>query len=315
VYLNAALDIMENNSINRFMIDWPDFRQLTLERAGAAQTTADTYDAIRLAVGMLGDNHSFFVPPGASPSARVAPVMTAGVETQRPPIGALLVGNVGYVYVPAFSGSSAEADALAVDLQAIIETHDGSDRCGWIVDLRQNTGGNMWPMLAGIGPVLGEGLAGLFVDPDPAVPPQEWGYSDGESWLQGSAVVHVPAPYVLLRPEPTVAVLTDERTASSGEAIVIAFRRRPKTRAYGEPTGGLSTANRGFSLSDGALLILTVSTMADRTGQLYGSQVEPDVVVVTNLGSANDIDPTSGQDPAVEAALDWLSSDGDCMMP
>ena len=139
-----------------------------------------------------------------------------------------------------------------------------------------------------------------------------WGYEDGSSWLNTSTIVTVSAPYVLQTPNPTVAVLTDERTASSGEAVTIAFRARPDTRSFGEPTVGVSTANSGFELSDGAFLFLTVATMADRTETLYGSRVDPDVLVASDLGNPEDIDPTTGQDPAVEAALDWLATNGDC---
>ena len=34
---------------------------------------------------------------------------------------------------------------------------------GWIVDLRTDGGGNMWPMMAGLGPILGEGIMGWIV--------------------------------------------------------------------------------------------------------------------------------------------------------
>jgi C-terminal processing protease CtpA/Prc len=35
---------------------------------------------------------------------------------------------------------------------------DQGNLAGWIVDLRNNGGGNMWPMLTGIGSILGEGV-------------------------------------------------------------------------------------------------------------------------------------------------------------
>ena len=35
-----------------------------------------------------------------------------------------------------------------------------------MIDLRPNTGDNCWPMLAGIGPLLGEGVCGYFTDRD-----------------------------------------------------------------------------------------------------------------------------------------------------
>jgi carboxyl-terminal processing protease len=103
----------------------------------------------------------------------------------------------------------------------------------------------------------------------------------------------VTSPYTLRRPMPRVAVLTDVRVASSGEATVIAFRGRPNTRSFGEPTCGLSTANQTFPLPDGATLILTVSSMADRHAVVYGDRVAPDEVI-------------ANPDEVVVRAVAWL---------
>ena len=105
----------------------------------------------------------------------------------------------------------------------------------------------------------------------------------------------VDAPYRLRRDRPRVAVLTDNGIASSGEATVIAFRRRPDTRSFGTPTCGLSTANRAFTMSDGASLNLTVSVMADRTRTKYGDSIPPDEIVT---------DPAQ----AVQRAIVWLQT-------
>lgn len=76
-----------------------------------------------------------------------------------------------------------------------------------------------------------------------------------------------------------MAILTDRATASSGEAIAIAFKGRANTRSFGKATCGLSTANVTNRLSDGALLNLAQLMMADRFKQAYGSSVPVDEVV------------------------------------
>ena len=86
----------------------------------------------------------------------------------------------------------------------------------------------------------------------------------------------VDTPYRLRHDAPKVAVLIDNGTASSGEAVLIAFQRRPDTRTFGNATCGLSTANQEYMLSDGASLFLTEAMMADRTKFLYGAQIMPD---------------------------------------
>ena len=73
-----------------------------------------------------------------------------------------LEDKFGYVNIPDFSGGGEAATEFADVLQGEIERVDVEGVCGWVVDLRKNYGGNMWPMLAGVGPVLGEGIAGFL---------------------------------------------------------------------------------------------------------------------------------------------------------
>jgi hypothetical protein len=52
-------------------------------------------------------------------------------------------------------------------------------------------------------------------------------------------------------------VLTGPLTAHAGEAIVVAFAGRARTRRFGEGTSGVTTSNTQIPLADGALLVLT----------------------------------------------------------
>lgn len=271
-YVETVVSLMQTNSIKRQLIDWTTFRSTVLARAEGVQTIADTYPAIRVALELLGDNHSFYQP--ATGNIIFVSTLTCNAVGATEPV---LPEAVGYVRVPAFSGNSAAATAFARGIQTEISSADREDLVGWIVDLRANGGGNMWPMIAGVGPILGEGLAGYFIDPDEGL--SQWEYRDGTAWLAGTEAQRVADPYRLRREQPRVAVLTDNTTNSSGEGVVVAFRQRPNTRSFGTATCGRSTANRSFSLSDGASLFLTVSVMADRTKTKYGISIQPDEIV------------------------------------
>jgi hypothetical protein len=289
-YLEEALALLQAHSINRFTVDWPDFRSTLFAQASGAQTTAATYPAIGAAVGRLGDGHSTFRGPnGFVHTPRTRSCFAPAVS---PPA---LPSAIGYVRVPAFGGVGDPAAVFAADLQRAIMAADRDDLVGWIVDVRGNGGGNMWPMVAGIGPILGEGVIGFFIDPTGVE--NVWEYRDGASTDNGAVQQRVAAPYQLRRPRPRVAVLTDGAVASSGEATVIAFKGRPDTRSFGAPTCGLSTAVEQYPMSDGATLNLTISVMADRSRTKYGHAVAPDEVVS---------DPTL----TVDRAIGWLLAGG-----
>jgi hypothetical protein len=176
---------------------------------------------------------------------------------------------------------------------------------GWIVDLRGNTGGNMWPMLTGIGPILGDGPAGSFVAADGNV---TWFYQDGKTGTRNPGGVETVS--LTLDEEPAlrtsspapVAVLVDSSTASSAEAITIAFHGRPDTRFFGTHTAGKSTAVQPFKLDDGAELYLTTAIDADRSGKSYPDGFTPDQIVSVSGSSM----PQENNDVVIQAAQTWL---------
>lgn len=300
LYLGAALDVMEFNSINRYEIDWAEFRTAAVDEAEAlaAQTPDDIHPVIDAALDRLGDNHSFFQRPPGQPASRGTSPASSG-PLRADPTSQLLEPGVGYVDVPAFSGGGAVADSLAVMYHQLIESVDTmSTVCRWVVDVRGNTGGNMWPMIAGLGPILGEDTVGFFVDPDTVS--SSWFYDGGQAGIE-NIVVATADPAYALASLPNVAVLHDSLTASSGEAVAVAFRGRDATRSFGAETWGVSTANAAFPLSDGAVIFLTVSTMADRTGALYGLELVPDEAVAGNKTGVR------ATDAALDAAVIWLN--------
>ena len=148
-------------------------------------------------------------------------------------------------------------------------------------------------MVAGVGPVLGEGTLGFFVPP--AGSTLMWTYQNGVASDAGVPNGQVSTPYKLLRPSPRVAVLTDRGVASSGEAVVVAFHGRPNTRSFGAATRGLSSSNRGFPLTDGAVLYLNNAVDADRNLVVFGDVISPDETI-------------GGDVEVVQRAIAWIRS-------
>jgi C-terminal processing protease CtpA/Prc len=126
-------------------------------------------------------------------------------------------------------------------------------------------------------------------------------------WRAGLAVgVEPPADLAALEETP-VAVLIGPLTASSGEAVAIAFRGRARTTSFGQPTAGLSSANEMFPLPDGAMIGLTTAVDVDRTGRRYGETVDPDEAVGAPAAATSASAPVvSLDDPTVAAAAGWL---------
>jgi carboxyl-terminal processing protease len=330
-YLEQALNLMQQNALNKNSIDWPHLREETLARAKHAKATADTYAAIAFALTQLKERHSFLQLPDNLPrvqretiSAEIDKIRGSSPSSTSPSPFApqkQMQGHIdrrngkifAYVVVPMCIPQYSEWEKNTGDFQHFAEKlHDivtdlqAQKPDGWIIDLRGNGGGNMWPMLAGIGAVLGEGDLGAFESPNGDR--EVWFYKAGKAGShsaqgQDEMAAYVEQPPLALPGVPWVAVLLDRGTASSGEAIAISFAGRPRERSFGEHTGGFSTSNQMYPLSDGAALFLCVAIEADRTGHRYPDGLDPDVKL-----PAPDSRPTEEKDAVLQAAEDWIAA-------
>lgn len=186
--------------------------------------------------------------------------------------------DVGYINIESFSATSnEESQKYANSIQETIAKYDNKDLKGWIIDLRNNRGGNMWPMISGVGPLLTGYTHGYFVNADKIV--SAWGYNNGSANYNNKPLVSVEKPYTLKSLDSPIAVLSSNRVASSGEALMISFKKQSNVRFFGSNSCGASTSNQTFKLSNGDYLVLTTSIMLDRDKAPYGKQVSVDVSV------------------------------------
>jgi carboxyl-terminal processing protease len=333
-YLEHALDLMQQNALNRSSIDWTQLRQQTLAHAEGTKTTFDTYPAIQFALTQLKEHHSFLRLPDSMSADQQKSIYTEMMKIKGEPASSTqaspspflpqkaMLGHIdrrggkvfAHVVVPMcipqytdWQKNGPDFQQFADKLHGIVMDLQAQKPEGWIIDLRGNGGGNMWPMLAGIGAVLGEGDAGAFESPDGSKSP--WFYKAGRAGTHSQQGPDTISAYVnqtpfILPGLPWVAVLLDRGTASSGEAIAISFAGRTHERSFGEPTAGFSTSNQMYPLSDGASLFLCAGIELDRTGRRYPGGIDPDVQL-----PAPDSRPTEEEkDVVVQAAEDWLAS-------
>ena len=327
-FLDNAIDIMRQHALHSQGVDWAAVRTEAFKRAGGAFNPIDTYPAIYWALVQLGDPGSHLrLPPGLYPDqiallqqaekealssapggAHVETSIPTAFTSRRLPEGHIVTAqgkNFGFVVLPRCSAKDNDGLLLyAADVRRILTDLSAQNPQGWIVDLRGNTGGNMWPMLTGIGPILGDGPVGSFVAADGNV---TWFYQDGKTGTRNPAGLETVSltledKPVLMTPSAPVAVLVDSSTASSAEAITIAFHGRPDTRFFGTRTAGKSTAVQPFKMDDGAELYLTTAIDADRSGKAYPDGFTPDEVIPYNSSSV----PQESNDQVLAAAQTWL---------
>lgn len=272
-YAAVVVDYAEKLGIHGDTPEFQKAKQEALDEIKDAQTLADTHEPLNRLLKAAGGKHSRLIPPkeASQPSGDVLPEVSQE-------------GRVLVLKVPEYIGELNGEDYANTLAKGIGD----ADACGAVVDLRGNGGGDMGPMVAGLSPLLPDGDVLWFAGRDSTTAVTINGNSayGGGSPIEAAAVGKVDWP---------VAILTDSGTASSAEATLLSFRGLPYSQSFGEATAGYASSNTAFTMSDGAMVLLTIAKDKDRTGEEHlDDPVEPD-------------HPTP--DP-MSAALKWLEHQG-----
>jgi carboxyl-terminal processing protease len=292
VKLNKEIfTILKNNSMFSDKLDW---RKIEEESKTLLLTTSDSasqqvlYNFYTEKLRAAGDKHSFFVSAKRMKQIAEAPVV------ERPQ-GDYLGDGVAWVRVPGCLSFDEAKDALFADtIRRIIQKLDTENTiAGWIVDLRHNTGGNMWPMLAGLNALIADGTAGYFVLGS-MEKKRPWPNENGKISGKPANI----STYKIKNNSLKIAVLLDARTGSSGEMAAVSLLGLPNVKSFGQTSAGYTTANYTFNLSNGGQLQLARTYVADRTGKGYPENIKPDVFI-NNLSNTRN-------DHVIAAAKAWL---------
>lgn len=304
-YVGDAVDLVEKVYYDPNSVDWAAVRDKALATVSEDPSQLSAHRALSQLFYPRGvlDAHSRFERPGQPSSSPI---------DQVPPTGERLNEGVGYLSVPSVTVDGKHLADYAATLHELGKGIDDPPVCGWVIDVRANQGGNVYPMWLGVGPLIGEG--DFFAFAKVGQEPAEWiSYVDGEILIgdqplnadeeeadELAARRIIPQPFQPADTQAPVAVLTSGFTASAGEMVAIAFKGRPGTRSFGEATAGYTTGVEGFALDDGAILWISVGVSVDRTGERYAGSLQPDEVMLQIPGD---------DDPTLKRAVAWIGEE------
>jgi hypothetical protein len=292
-FVNNFIDTLQLHSLYSASINWVSLRNDIKDLSKGLNTIEESHPLLNYILGRVkavGDNHSQIIPKQA---------LNLRFETERrQPEGKYIGNNIGYIKVP---GITSQNDTVRLNfaekIQKFIKVIDSENEItGWIVDLRENTGGTMTPMIVGLGPLLGKDTLGYFISSSGEK--SAWHYT-GDALQNGNEVAtKTKNPYTIKNTSAKIAVLIGKNTASSGEITAISFIGKPNTKLVGEPTSGYTTGNQDYKLSDGSILLLAQAVEADRNMKKYLDGIYPDVMVASSK--------SKDEDACMEAAKKWI---------
>ena len=266
-YVKKAVRIMDKNGIYAQGSEWEKAKE---EALSAQPSSLEEAQEIVLKAGKVaGGKHTYLMTADE--------VNDNDTSFWEMPTVKLLENSIAYIKLPAFSGNAEEGVKYAnTVLNAIPDALQGV-----IIDLRGNRGGNMYPMIAAVHRFLPDDVILKFSS-------RKRTMSINTSFVMKSVGITEQTPI-----NCSVALLTDEWTGSSGEAVLLCFRGLKNARTFGSPTAGYASCNQPFNLPGGSQLVLTTGEDVARTGEVFcDDPINPDVLTETPY----------------EAALEWINS-------
>ena len=275
-YGKDALATIGKNGIYSGSDEWKSTYEECLKMIENAESYEDTYPAIKKALSVCGGKHSMLMTKSESQST------SDSYDEVLPTVS--LNGDIAVIKLPDFLGTAEAGRKYAKVAEDFI--HENRDKInGVVLDLRGNTGGDMGPMATAVSSLLPDGELMYYHYRSYDVPVT---LKDGVISNAGTGGKSLYPDEKLKVP---VAILTDDMTASSGEALTLCFRGLENVKTFGAPTAGYTSVNMLYSLYDGAQMYLTVAFDKARTGEIFKeTSIEPDVAT----------------DSPLEAALEWL---------
>ena len=242
-YGERALAFMDNGYYS-LSEDWREEKSAALEALQTVQSYEDTWPILREALSVAGGKHSRLITPAETEEAREDRITLPLVSIDNEENGIVTL------VIPEFTQGAEQAQEYAQIVISWLRKYQNA--AGVIVDLRGNRGGDLAPMIAALSPLLPDGqLLGIQYCNGRREPMT---LTDGT--FTGGSGIKVES---FKMPETIpVAILTNEWTGSSGEAVLLAFRGLDNVCSFGSPTAGYASTNTVFRLVDGTQIVLTV---------------------------------------------------------
>lgn len=206
-----------------------------------------------------------------------------------------MIDDMAYIEIPGFrSGNNKQVTTYVNKLRALINDLANKEPQGWIIDLRKNTGGNAFAMIAGLSSFYSMETVAWMTYPDQSQKPislkKKSVWFDGKVQAKGGRNVKYKID------QPKVAVLIGTESASAGELLAITLKSLSNVKVFGQQTAGYTTNRELFALSNGSALFLVTSYYSDVFGKTYQKGLEPEVY----------IDGIDADDEVMNVVRNWI---------
>ncbi|WP_170144219.1 S41 family peptidase [Epilithonimonas arachidiradicis] len=236
---------------------------------------------------LLGDYHGGLKYKGKSygwnkPLGAGNAYLKSQLKSEKKVVSQLINKKIGYIRIPGNTDFAfKKVDSIANDITTHINGINSAKVNAWIIDLRTNTGGNMYPILLGLKEFIGSDnvVFGGFRN-SKGESSGQWEIKDGKMLIDGIELVRQVQLKAPVKKDIPIVILTSCYTASAGEMTAISLIGRKNTYVVGEPTADYTTAVQGYKINADAGINLSTDYVVDRNLKVYKNNIQPDFVIL-----------------------------------
>jgi hypothetical protein len=196
----------------------------------------------------------------------------------------MLTKKIGYIEIPAIN-INADQEAIVLATKTIRDSICillSKKPKKLIIDLRANIGGNLYPMLAGLGVLFPNmKLGGDSKDGETFY--SNWELKDGNFYMWENEMTSIPLNCKCKNKITEYVVLTSRYTTSSGEAVASALKGQRNITLLGEQTAGYSSTNSWFQITENVLFSPAVAYYMSIDKAFHKNGIIPDIEIVEDL--------------------------------
>ena len=281
-FADDLIEKFKAESLNSGSIDWNTFNQ-KVKKSFKVSKEAGIIEALTL----NNNRHTYYYLSGKLLKGRYSEVLPEDTCYAMGYFKKKNFRHIGYINIPKFYNTNAsERESRQKSISYIneildsIKAQDQAFISTWVIDLRYNYGGDMWPMLIALSPFFNDGTLGYFKSHQMN---ERWRKENHKIFLANTAqndrVFNDAIPYKIKNKHAKIAVLIGKGTQSAGEATAIALKSIKGIKFFGTVSKGLATSNRQINMGNNEFLVLTNGFMLDVNGKKYINGIQPDYKV------------------------------------
>ena len=314
ILLDSLISLAKSNSYYSSKVNWTDLEKEMIDLSKKQDSIDRLGKPAELMFKTLGDYHGMLMydykvafnhrlENSGPPNDSIYNVIGATKINSPYKVQAQILDkhNIAYIEILGTGVMQGEQITEARDeiRQQICMLKDKKPK-GWIIDLRCNIGGNMNPMLAGLGELIPNAdLGGDTKDGENFF--TTWSFKNGNFYQNNYSHYEADLNCENGDSNGRIAVLTSKYTASSGEVVVSSLKGQPDLKIIGEKTSGLSSTNGWFVLSDKWVFAPMTAYYMSKDKTVHNDGIIPDFTINETLNLEN-----LKKGKTIDRAIEWI---------